>query len=360
MSTTPLTLSEIRQLAEECLRRNGADAENAAALAETLTNAERDGSHSHGLFRLPAFVAALRSGKMNGAARPTVEPLATSMLKLCGEADGVEAKCDVPLIPAAIRVHGDNGCASLAHKVGIPELVKSAKENGVAICAFTHIHHMSALWPEVEALAEQGLAAISCTAYMPAVAPAGARQPLFGTNPVAFAWPRPGRPPLVMDMATAAMAKGEVQIAAREGRQLPEGVGLDAKGRPTTNPQAILDGGVLLPFGGYKGSAIALMVELLSAGLLGERFSYEAAAADNGDGGPPRGGQFLLALSPARIAGDGWEAHCEDFFTRLTGLEGVRLPGTRRHANRQSDAPRPIATAWVEKIKQLTEEAPAG
>ena len=194
---------------------------------------------------------------------------------------------------------------------------------------------------------------LACTPYMPAVAPAGATKPLFGTNPLSFAWPRPGKSPVVFDMATASMAMGEVQIAAREGHDVPMGTGLDKNGTMTTNPNEIADGGVLLPFGGYKGSAIAMMVELLAAGLVGENFSFEAKEGDNGDGGPPQGGQFILAMSPAMIAADNWDDHCEGFFNKLTGLDGVRLPGERRHKNRLSDAPRQINTPLVEKIRSL-------
>jgi len=176
--------------------------------------------------------------------------------------------------------------------------------------AVVRAHHFAALWHETEALAERGLAALACTAYMPAVAPAGAREALFGTNPISFAWPRPGAGelPVVFDMATAAMAMGEVQIAARDGHAVPPGTGLDAAGNATTDPAAIAGGGVLLPFGGYKGAGISLMVELLAAALIGERFSYEAAAADNKDGGPPRGGEFILALSPTRLSAGGPES----------------------------------------------------
>ena len=243
----------------------------------------------------------------------------------------------------------------MGHQVGIPVLAEAAKKTGVAVLAMTHIHHMAALWPEVEAVAEYNLVGMACTAYMPAVAPAGAIKPLFGTNPISFAWPRPGKMPVVFDMATAAMAMGEVQIAAREGHSVPPGTGLDSNGEATTNPAEITDGGVLLPFGGYKGSAIAMMVELLAAGLVGENFSFEAREGDNGDGGPPQGGQFILALSPEMIAGSGWGAHCELFFDRLNALDGVRLPGERRHKNRLSDAPREINTALVEKIRSLME-----
>lgn len=331
MTTTELSLDEIHALAYDCLTINGADHENASALANTIMTAERDGSVSHGLFRLPAYVASLRSGKVNGKARPKA----------------------TTATPALVRLHGDNGYAPMAHQVGIPLLIEAARTSGVGLLAISHVHHMAALWPEVEALAEADLVGLACTAYMPMVAPAGATSALFGTNPIAFAWPRPGQSPVVYDMATASMAMGEVQVAAREGHDVPPGTGLDKDGQPTTDPAAIADGGVLLPFGGYKGSAIAMMVELLAAGLVGENFSFEAREGDNGDGGPPQGGQFILAMSPEIVAGSGWEDHCEGFFARLTGLEGVRLPGERRHKNRLSDAPRAINTPLVEKIRGL-------
>lgn len=331
MATTPLTLQEIYDLAYNCLTQNGANNANATALATTIHNAERDGSHSHGLFRLPAYVTSLRSGKVKGDASPQA----------------------TEVTPAIIRLHGDNGYAPMAHEVGLPLLADAASKLGVAVLSITHVHHMAALWPEVEYLADRGLVGLACTPYMPAVAPAGATKPLFGTNPLSFAWPRPSATPVVYDMATASMAMGEVQIAAREGHDVPMGTGLDSKGNMTTNPAEIADGGVLLPFGGYKGSAIAMMVELLAAGLVGENFSFEAKENDNGDGGPPQGGQFILAMSPAIIAADNWEDHCEGFFTKLTGLEGVRLPGERRHKNRLSDAPRNINTPLVEKIRSL-------
>ncbi len=338
MSTVALSLSEVEDLARSCLLANGCDRANADAVAATVTAAEADGSHSHGLFRLPGYVASLRSGKVNGAADPKAEVIA----------------------PAVVRVDGDGGYAPLAHARGRPPLVERAREQGIAALALVKIHHFSALWVEVEALAREGLAAFACTAYTPSVAPAGAREAFFGTNPIAFGWPRGnGRPPMVFDQATAAMARGEVMIAARDGHELPPGVGLGPDGRPSTDPNEVLKG-VLLPFGGYKGSAIAMMVELLCAGLIGEGFSFEAAQYDSKDGGPPRGGEFMRALDPTRF-GDaaGWQAHAESFFEGLTALEGVRLPGDRRYANRQR-SPRDgveIPESLHERILELTATA---
>jgi len=332
MSTTSLNLDEIYGLAKKTLLFNGCDEENANILSDTIMRAERDGSLSHGLFRLPAYVASLKSKKVNGKARPVIKKISSSVIK----------------------VLGNHALAPMVLKLGLPELIKLAKETGVAILAITNSHHMAAMWPETEAVAEEGLAAFACTSYKPMVAPAGAKKALFGTNPISFAWPRPGKTPVVYDMATAAMAMGEVQVAAREGHKVPIGTGLNKDGKETTDPNEIAKGGVLLPFGGYKGSGIAMMVELLAGALIGETFSYETAEKDNKDGGPPSGGEFILAMSPEKIAGPNWDKHSNEFFEKMKSMEGVRLPGERRHKNRLDKGPRNINEELVNKIKSLS------
>jgi delta1-piperideine-2-carboxylate reductase len=332
VSTVSLTLNEILDLAKKTLLTNGCDDETASILAELIMKAERDGSLSHGLFRLPAYVSGLKSGKINGKARPEVKKIS----------------------PSVIKVLGNNCLAPMVLNKGLPELIRTAKENGVAVLAVNNSHHMAAMWPETEMVAEAGLVAFACTSYKPAVAPAGAIKPLFGTNPISFAWPRPGKTPVVFDMATASMAMGEVQVAKREGHKVSLGTGLTKDGKETTDPGEIADGGVLLPFGGYKGSGIAMMVELLAGALVGDNFSFETAAKDNNDGGPPSGGEFILAISPEKISGSGWDKHADEFFNKMKSMEGVRLPGERRHKNRLDKGPRNINEELVNKIKSLS------
>ena len=332
MKTLSLTLDEIFELAKKTLLSNSCDEETATILADLIIKAERDGSLSHGLFRLPAYISGLKSGKINGKARPEVKKIS----------------------PSVIKVLGNNCLAPMVLNKGLPELIKTAKENGVAVLAINNSHHMAAMWPETEAVAEEGLVAFACTSYKPAVAPAGATKPLFGTNPISFAWPRPGKTPVVFDMATASMAMGEVQVAKREGHKVPLGTGLTKEGKETIDPAEIADGGVLLPFGGYKGSGIAMMVELLAGALVGDNFSFETAAKDNNDGGPPSGGEFILAISPDKISGSGWDKHADKFFKKMSSMEGVRLPGERRHKNRLDKGPRKINEELVNKIKSLS------
>lgn len=328
MTTVRLTLEEIGELARRAFAANGCDQANTRALVRTIVAAERDGALSHGLFRVPGYVASLRSGKVDGAASPTVEAVT----------------------PAVLRADGAGGFAPLMLERAIPALADAARDLGVAVCGVRNTHHFAALWPEVEAMAARGLFGMACVSYLPVVAPAGGADPLFGTNPIAMAWPRPGRDPVVLDMATAAMAMGEVRIAARQGRAIPTGVGLDAAGASTTDPTLVK---TLLPFGGHKGSGLALMVELLAGAAVGGPFSFEAKAADNGDGGPPRGGEFLLAMSPELVAGRGWAEHAEALFERFNAIDGARLPGARRHARRSDDDPRDVDAALVETVRGL-------
>ena len=165
MTTTPLTLDAIYSLAKNSLLQNGCDELNAEAVAKTVTYAERDGSISHGLFRIPGYIAALKSKKAKGDSRPTTYYRTQN----------------------TIRVDGDYGFAPVAIQIGIPALVEITNKHGVGVLTITNTHHFAALWHETEALAENNLIGIACTAYMPSVAPAGATKPLFGTNPISFA-----------------------------------------------------------------------------------------------------------------------------------------------------------------------------
>ena len=335
MNTVELSLDDIFQLAFNCLTQAGANYANAEAVADTVMRAERDGSVSHGLFRIPGYVATLKSGKVNPNADPQPEQVT----------------------PAMVRCHGQNGHAPLALARSVEMLAQSAKTCGIAALSLTHSHHFAALWPETEALAERGLVGFACVSYTPMVAPTGGSEALFGTNPISFAWPRPGETPLVFDMATAAMAMGEVQIAARDGHQVPIGTGLGPNGELTSDPREILKG-VLLPFGGHKGSAISMMVELMAGPMVGEGFSFEAAENDNGDGGPPQGGEFILAIDPKIMGGDNWAVHAEKLFNKLEAMEGIRLPGQRRHKFRQDTGSRKVNSELITELRALTAIAP--
>ena len=306
-----LSIAEAMNLVGNCLEKNGCSEENSRGIAQVVVSAEADGCVSHGLFRIPGYVSSLRSGKVDGKAVARLTKTGSS----------------------TIRVDGQGGFAPPTHRRALSSIVEMARAEGIAVASFVNIYHFSALWADIEPICAEDLCALAFTSYLPSVAPAGGAKPLFGTNPMAFGWPRRSGNPMIFDQASSVVARGDIMIAARDGHRLAEGVGIDAAGYPTTDPNEILKG-AMLPFGGYKGSAIALMVELLAGPLIGETLSFEAAQNDNKDGGPPRGGELIIVLAPQKLGSPDWCDHGEKLFDEILCQPGTRLPADRRYANR--------------------------
>ncbi len=321
--TVRLSLDEVRTLAREVLAGYGLSDAHTAAVAETLVAGERDGCTSHGVYRLLVAARSVKTGRVKKDAVPTVSEPA----------------------PALVRVDGDGGFAQLAFEMGRPLLIEKARRNGIAALAVNNCVHFAALWPEVEAIASEGLVAFAFTANHAWVAPAGGTRPLLGTNPIAFGWPREGQEPFVFDFATSAVARGEIELHRRTGKAIPETWGIDAEGHPATDAAAVLDGGAMLPFGGHKGSALSLMVELIAGPLIGDLTSRESIAADGGAGGSPLGGELILAIDPAGFLGKSAPenlAKAEAIFEEILG-QGARLPSQRRYAARRKSTEEGVA-----------------
>ncbi|MCZ8109159.1 MAG: Ldh family oxidoreductase [Burkholderiales bacterium] len=307
-----MTIAEVEAFALGILRDNGLADHQAGPISRAVAVTEAAECPSHGLYRLIGYVGSIRSGRVNATAQPRFDRMAGSFL----------------------RVDGGNGFAPAAHAIGAPALIEVAKANGIAALALTNCHHFSALWHDIDPIVDAGLACLAFTIGQCIVAPHGGARRLMGTNPIAFGWPGGDGRPFMFDFATSVVARGEIELMSRAGKPLPPGWGIDASGEPTLDPSSAL-AGALLPFGGYKGSALSMMVELLAGPLIGEPTSREAATLDNGDGGPPVGGELLIALSPAVFnAGltDDWQQRAETIFAEARAEPGVRLPSDRRYA----------------------------
>jgi len=309
-----LSLDQVRALALRALTVNGMGQDHALAIADTITQGQRDECHSHGLYRVLVCVHSLRYGKVDPLAQPRVSLPA----------------------PAIVRVDAQRGYSLLGLQTGLPLLVEQARELGVAALVIRNCFHFSALWPEVEAIAAEGLVGLAMTPSHAWVAPEGGSKGVFGTNPLAFSWPRQGREPFVFDFATSAIARGDIELHARQGKPIPLGWGLDADGQPSTEARAVLQG-AMQTFGGHKGSALAAMIELMAGALIGDLTSAESLAFDAGAGATPCHGELLLAFDPARFLGSELEAgqqRAEALFSAITE-QGARLPSQRRFAARQ-------------------------
>lgn len=328
-----LSFEALRTLLATIFERHGTSPRVAAILADNCAAAQRDGADSHGVFRVPGYLSSLQSGWVDGRAEPRVEDVAPSLL----------------------RVDAAGGFAQPALEAARGALLDKVRQTGVALLAIRNSHHFAALWPDVEPFAEAGLVALSMVNSMTCVVPHGARRPLFGTNPIAFAAPRRQGPPLVFDLATSAIAHGDVQIAAREGHALPDGYGVDARGEPTRDPCAVLEGGALLPFGGHKGSALSMMVELLAAALTGGHFSFEFDWSEHPGAQTPWTGQLLIVIDPDRGATRPFAERCETLVARMAEAGQPRQPGDRRYRQR-AQAMRegiPLAAATLAELRAL-------
>ncbi|WP_335308951.1 Ldh family oxidoreductase [Sphingomonas phyllosphaerae] len=258
-----------------------------------------------------------------------------------------------------VRVDGKGGFAQLAFETGRAALAAAARANGIAALAINNVVHFAALWPEVEALVEDGLVALAVTPNHAWVAPAGGTQPVFGTNPIAFGWPRKDKAPFVFDFATSAVARGEIELHRRAGKPVPADWGHAPDGSDTTDAAAVL-AGAMRTFGGHKGSALALMVELLAGPLIGDLTSAESIAWDAGRKGSPLGGELILALDPAGFLGAAAAEHlarAETVFAAIDG-QGARIPGARRHALRPVSAREGVLVSrkLLDDIDEVTKE----
>ncbi|MFJ4055709.1 Ldh family oxidoreductase [Pseudomonas sp. NPDC089743] len=308
-----MPFAELQGLLQAIFQRHGCSAAVADVLAHNCASAQRDGAHSHGVFRVPGYVSTLASGWVNGGAIPQVVDVAAGF----------------------VRVDAGGGFAQPALAAARALLVEKARSAGIAVLAIHNSHHFAALWPDVEPFADEGLVALSVVNSMTCVVPHGAHKPLFGTNPIAFAAPCAGHDPIVFDMATSAMAHGDVQIAARAGQPLPEGMGVDADGQPTTDPTAILEGGALLPFGGHKGSALSMMVELLAAALTGGHFSWEFDWASHPGAKTPWTGQLIIVIDPSKAEGERFAQRSRALVEQMQAVGVSRMPGERRYRERE-------------------------
>lgn len=309
-----MSVGDVRALAMRVLLKAGLTLEQAEPVAEVITASERDECFSHGLYRLPGCFETIQHPKFVRDAVPAIT-----------EPSG-----------AVVRADAKFGYSLLAFERALPILVKKTKALGVGVLAINNCFHFSALWPEIEALTEQGLAAIAMTPSHSWVAPAGGTKPLLGTNPIAFGWPRDNNKPYVFDFATSAIARGDIALHKIAGKPIPLGWGIDAEGKPTTSAESALTG-AMLTFGGHKGSALSTMVELLAGPLIGDMTSQESMAFDDNAKAAPCHGELIIAFDPAILAGgksNGVQASAEMLFSSFTD-QGARLPSQRRYKARE-------------------------
>ena len=305
-----ISLGEAYQISLAALTRAGATSLQAEPVARSIQQAEAEGTRGIGLGYLQWYCQHVKVGKIIGNAMPVITHPR----------------------PATICVDAKGGFAHPAFEAGQTALIQAATVQGIAILGISNSYACGVLGYFSYRLAQAGLVSISFTNASSTMAPWGGRMPFFGTNPWAFGAPRAGNAPLVIDSSSAATAYVNLATAAAENRTIPSHWALDPNGNPTTDAALGLQGSIA-PAGGHKGGALALMIEVLAAGLTGAHWSYQASSLGDDIGGPPRLGQSFIAIDPSAMA-PGFITRLEQMLIAMGDQDGVRLPGARRHAHR--------------------------
>lgn len=306
-----LSVEQATTLALRALRNAGAGEVMATSTARALVRAEAQGLASHGLSRVPQYATHLRNGRADGTAQAVI----------------VRHK------GAALLVDAKQGLAFPACDLAISTAIDTARSLGVCFAGVTNSHHCGVLVDHLRAVADAGMVGLGFANSPAAMPAAGGKHPIFGTNPVAAAFPRRNADALMIDLSLSEVARGKVMLAAKEGRAIPLGWALDSQGRPTTDAKAALEGS-MLPLGSVsspKGSMLALIIELLVTAVIGAQFGFEASSFFVDEGNAPRIGQAFVVIDPGALAGnDVYHERMETLIGEMLLDDGVRLAGARR------------------------------
>lgn len=328
-----MTTDEIEDLAYRALVAAGTSDANARPLARATAATEADGVASHGLAYIPTYCEHVRCGKVDGQVQPVLSRPA----------------------PSVVAVDAATGFAHSAIDIGFEALIPVAREQGIGALAVSNSYNCGVLGFHTRRLAMEGLLGIGFTNAPASIAPAGGLLPVLGTNPFSLAAPDgAGGAAVLIDQSASVIAKSEIMKHAREGMPIPPEWALDPDGRPTTDPDVALKG-TMAPTGGYKGVGMALLVEIMAAAMTGATLGAHASPFSGTKGGPPKTGQFFLAINPDTTSGGAFAERLDSLLGEMREQPGVRVPGDGRRAAGRRAASRGIKVnpATLAKIEEV-------
>ena len=308
-----LSPKEARALISGALTGAGTSEGNARYFTDAILDTELSGLSGHGFYWLQYYCEHVKSGKVDGRAKPLVRKIS----------------------PVAFRIDANRGFAHPAIEAGFGKLIPAARKNGIAGMAVHNSYNAATLGYHTGYLAKQGLLAFGFTNSSPAMAPAGGRKRVVGTNPLSFAVPGgKGKIAFLIDQSSSAVAWTAVKRASEKGQTIPLGWALDSEGEPTTDPKRGLEGS-MAPAGGHKGFGQGLIVEVMCAALAGGFRGPQMGSFMENDGKPIGCGQFFIAIDPNAFSGGAFAKQVTALAKSVTSQEGARLPNARREANQK-------------------------
>ncbi|AGK99684.1 Ldh family oxidoreductase [Desulfoscipio gibsoniae] len=259
------------------LVKSGVPYGDAEVVASVIIDTSLDGIDTHGISRLPVYLTCLQKGRIN--CKPEITVIKTA--------------------PSVAIIDGDNGLGQLVAVRAMEEAMKMARETGAGVVPVRHSNHFGAATYYCKMTAGADMFGMAFTNSPPGIPPWGGKKPYLGTNPISFGFPT-GEIPVIVDMSSCNVARGNIILAAREGRAIPKGWAIDDKGKPTTDANKALEG-AMLPLGGAKGYALALAVEMLSGIASGSAFGRHVGWIYNDSMEPADVGHFFIAINIANL-----------------------------------------------------------
>jgi (2R)-3-sulfolactate dehydrogenase (NADP+) len=325
--TIRFSLAHAHEFAVAALLGAGANPAMAASLARATVDAEARSPSAAGFSHLVDYLESLVAGRINNKAEPRrTDPAA-----------------------ALIRVDANGGIAQLGFDLAFDDLTGKAKALGIALFAQFNSYTSGELGDYVFRLAQQGLVGLAATNGPALIAGSRGTKPVYCTNPLAFAAPRKNGAPLLIDQSSSATAFATIREAVARDEPIPAGWAVDARGQPTTDAKEAMKG-AMLAFGGARGANVALMVEVLAAGLSGANWSLDAPDFMSGDR-TPGSGLTVIAIAPS-LLDEGFEDRLDAQLARLSGGYGVHVPGMSKFdaLNRASQHGIRLPSALVSRI----------
>jgi L-2-hydroxycarboxylate dehydrogenase (NAD+) len=334
-----VAVDPLRRFVIDLFAAFGLSPDDAEVQARCLLEAHFRGFDTHGVSCIPSYAACLSEGRIKAA--PAIR---------------VERR-----MPWVALVDGDNGMGHVVASRAMEAALEAAEAFGIGAAAVRRSNHFGAACVYPVMALDHDCIGIAMGNAAPNVAPWGAREGLLGTNPLAVAVPAGRHPPFVMDLATSTAARRKIRQAMEHGQPIPEGWAIGSDGRPTTDAQAAIEG-VSLPFGGAKGSAISMLVDILAGALSGAEFAGGVVSFVNAIGREAGCGAFFIAFKvEAFMALDEFKARMDTLIDRVhalepaAGFDAVRVPGergahltaARRHAGI------PLAPGVIDQLSRL-------
>ncbi|ORY13365.1 malate/L-lactate dehydrogenase-like protein [Clohesyomyces aquaticus] len=340
-----IAASSARTYAEGVLVGNGVPRENAIIVAKCLVEADLRGVDTHGINRIPSYMARIRQGVLDARASPTFQQVT----------------------PAVGQVDGHNGFGFLAAHLGMAKAIGMAKEIGIGMVSVKHSNHfgMSA-WVVQQAL-DEGMMSLVFTNSSPALPVWGGKTKLMGVSPIACGAPAGSGRPFIVDMAPSVAARGKVYKALRRGQKIPTDWALDKDGNQTDDPAKALEG-LMLPMGGPKGSALAIMMDVFSGVLSGSEFAGHVTNPYD-PSKPADVGHFLVAIKPDLFMGLGEFKQRMDYLyqrviksDRMTGIDRIYFPGEIEQLTKEQRICEgiPLVQAEVDALNKEAKQVGAG